>query len=169
MGKIYNKTELYKALKAREIPRHQYYRALQKMEDNNLEEVEIKDNSFTCYALQNELNQKIFIGIVNEYGKGFDRMVCEHLRMLKANTHHNELLQSEYNELSASAKNISFYILESNINCQDCNDIKQYYIDYYKTYDSRFGYNAKEARVNKEIKTAFECIKQGKPKRKIKV
>ena len=96
----------------------------------------IKYDVCGVYRIVNKLNNKIYIGSSVCIKKRF----IEHLSALRRNAHHSVHLQNAWN--SYGEENFEFEILEV---LEDYDNIlverEQYWIDYYRSYDTSFGYN----------------------------
>jgi len=86
------------------------------------------------YKIVNLVNGKIYIGSSIDI-KGRWK---EHIRDLKNNKHHSTYLQRSWNKYGED--NFKFCIVEECNNDQTL-DKEQYYLDKYKSYDKRNGYN----------------------------
>jgi group I intron endonuclease len=87
------------------------------------------------YIIRNQINNKIYIGssVVS-----FLKRMWHHNAMLRNKKHKNSYLQSSYNK--HGEENFIFEILE-NCEKQKCLEREQYWMDYYKSYDKKIGYN----------------------------
>lgn len=93
------------------------------------------------YAIQNKLNNRIYIG------KSIDiiRRWYEHVKSSISNE-----LDSDIHKLGA--KNFTFHILEVCENdIEDLGEREYFYVQKYKTFDKKYGYNTKSKR-QKSIK-----------------
>jgi len=93
-------------------------------------------NHFNCsgiYIIRNLYNNKIYIGSA----KNIKQRLHEHNSMLRRNKHHSKYLQNSYNLHNGK---FLFSILEQ---CSVDNLIKreQYWLDYYNSYNKKYGYN----------------------------
>ena len=88
------------------------------------------------YAIVNKVNGKRYVGsaAVNLYR----RLYNEHLAKLRRGVHDNEHLQRAWHKYGSAA--FVFQILER-CSPEDCVRREQYWIDFYKSADGRFGYN----------------------------
>lgn len=87
------------------------------------------------YAIVNLKNGKKYIGSATNFSSRKSR----HLSMLNKGIHHSRSLQHSWNK--NSPENYKFIILEK-LTAEDDKIIReQYYMDYYKSYNKKFGYN----------------------------
>ncbi len=95
------------------------------------------------YKITTKHNNKFYIGSSNNIEKRF----LAHLSKLKRNVHDSPYFQAVYNKYGI--ENLSFEIIHE---LEDENiqfEIEQYYLDLYKCYDRRIGYNvSKTAQCN---------------------
>lgn len=87
------------------------------------------------YGLINLLNGKFYIGSTNNYS----RRRNEHIWMLSNNRHPNKHLQNAINRYNIN--NFRFFIIEKIEDNRLIYDVEQLYLDKYKTYDKKIGYN----------------------------
>ncbi len=85
------------------------------------------------YAIINLVNGKMYVGSTSN----LSRRKTRHL--LRLNTHHSPSLQHSYNK--HSKENFKFIVLESLEKDEDMYKKEQIWMDRYKTYDKRYGYN----------------------------
>lgn len=94
-------------------------------------------NVWGIYRILNTKNDKFYIGSsVNLYKRS-----CEHIRLLNLGKHPNLILQRSYNKNSEYYKIEILEIVDKNIGRKELLKIEQGYLDKYKTYDNKFGYN----------------------------
>ena len=91
------------------------------------------------YVITNIKNNKKYIGSANNFKLRFGK----HRRLLRTNKHHSRHLQNAYNMDGESS--FTFAILELTTELENR---EQYYLDYYKSYDNRFGYNISPTAYN---------------------
>jgi len=96
------------------------------------------------YAIVNLKNGKKYIGSATNFSNRRSR----HLRMLKDGIHHSQSLQHSWNK--NNPEDYKFIILEKLSPEEDKLIREQYYMDYYKSYNKKFGYN-----MSKTAKGAF--------------
>lgn len=86
------------------------------------------------YKIENKVNSKVYIGL----SKHIKQRWWEHKNALNKNKHANLHLQSSWNKYGEN--NFSFEVLEK---CQEklLSEREIYWIEYYKSYDRKFGYN----------------------------
>lgn len=87
------------------------------------------------YGLINLINKKIYIGSTNN----FSRRKREHLWMLSNNKHKNQFLQNAVNKTGLT--NFRFIILENIKDDRNIYEVEQIYLDKYKSYNKKIGYN----------------------------
>ncbi len=87
------------------------------------------------YGIINIKNGKIYVGSTTN----FSRRKGEHLWMLKNNKHKNPHLQSAWNKYGEEY--FKFIILEKITDDRSVYDVEQIYIDKYKSYEKKIGYN----------------------------
>lgn len=88
------------------------------------------------YQIRNLVNNKLYIGSTVS---GFSKRKTYHLMLLRKNQHHSQILQKSFNKHGEN--NFIFEIIEI---CQNKDNIlirEQYWMDFYKCYDPKFGYN----------------------------
>lgn len=92
------------------------------------------------YCIENLVNGKKYIGSSNNI---YDRWSV-HKRNLNKNTHHSILLQRAWNKYQDN--NFKFYIIEVLNDCdrKELFKYEQYWMDYYLSYISLYGYNMSE-------------------------
>lgn len=86
------------------------------------------------YMILNTINNKVYIGSSNNIKSRFSH----HRASLNKNEHHSIHLQRAWNKYGADA--FIFQVIEE---CEESVLLKreQYYMDYYKSYDFKYGYN----------------------------
>ena len=86
------------------------------------------------YQIENKVNNKKYIG------KSVDiiHRLWHHKNLLKKNKHINKLLQLDWNNYGE--ENFCFSIIKECLN-EKLNCFEEYYIEYYNSYKSEYGYN----------------------------
>ena len=87
------------------------------------------------YMIINLTNNKKYIGSTTN----FSRRKVKHLWMLNSNRHHSISLQHSWNK--SIPENYKFIILEKLSELDNKFEKEQFYLDFYKTYDKKYGYN----------------------------
>jgi group I intron endonuclease len=87
------------------------------------------------YCFVNKLNNKIYIGSTIN----FEKRISNHLSLLKSNRHYNRHLQAAWNKYGEDTFVID--IIEFISNQNNLIRREQYWLDYYKSYDPKYGYN----------------------------
>lgn len=87
------------------------------------------------YGIRNLVNCKIYVGSA---AVSLEQRFKSHRGSLRAGTHPNEHLQSAWNKYGEKA--FEFIILQ-NCLAGECVEREQYWIDTYKAYDRKLGYN----------------------------
>lgn len=87
------------------------------------------------YKILNKINQKVYIGSSSQ---GLSIRLNYHVKNLKKNKHKNTYLQRSWNKYGE--KNFTFEVIEE---CSKdfCIIREQFWIDFYKSNNSSFGYN----------------------------
>lgn len=110
------------------------------------------------YGIINILTSKKYIGSTSN----FARRKSEHLSQLRKNKHHSQHLQRAWNKYGE--ENFRFVILEKLKKEDNCYDIEQLYLDKYKPYLNKNGYNcsknAKESTTQRG-KAVYQIDKTG--------
>lgn len=88
------------------------------------------------YKITNKLNNKCYIGSSKTLKK---RLKYEHKAVLNKNKHWNEHLQLAWNKYGQDS--FIFEIIENVSNEDLLIEREQYWMDYYKSYDRKYGYN----------------------------
>lgn len=103
-----------------------------------------QEKSIGVYQIKNNINGKIYIGSTIS---GFKKRIREHLYELSKGTHHSNHLQKAFNKYKSESFEIS--ILEI---CTRENIVEreQHYIDLYKPYERKNGYNILQRAYNSE-------------------
>lgn len=93
-----------------------------------------KKNGSGIYKILNKINNKIYIG----QSRNLTKRLIEHKNTLMNNTHFNEHLQRSWNKYGED--NFEIAIIE-NCNIEDLYERENYWINFYNSYDSKYGYN----------------------------
>jgi hypothetical protein len=88
------------------------------------------------YQIKNKENNKVYIGSTSTK---FSRRLTSHIRDLLKNRHHSIHLQNSYNKDKRFDK-FEISILEV-CDVEKCLELEQKWIDFYQSYDDKFGYN----------------------------
>lgn len=87
------------------------------------------------YIIRNEANNKVYIG----KSEDVNRRIIRHINSLYNGTNNNKHLQAAFNKYGDKMFDISLLqILDKN---EDINEREKYWIDHFKAYDRKFGYN----------------------------
>jgi group I intron endonuclease len=89
------------------------------------------------YKIINLLNNKLYIGSSTNK---IQRRFSSHIQLLLNNKHHAVYLQNSFNKNNQNFENYKFEIIEL-VEPINCIEREQYYIDLYKSYIPKFGYN----------------------------
>jgi group I intron endonuclease len=95
----------------------------------------MKEQIGIVYKITNITNNKLYIGSTVEYNV----RKLHHIRCLKNNTHRNNLLQNAWNKYGE--ENFKFEILEENVDTNLLLSREQHFLDTYKPYNRKIGYN----------------------------
>ena len=87
------------------------------------------------YYFFNRFDHKIYIGSTIN----FERRIFNHVTLLNRNKHYNRHLQAAWNKYGGECFIID--IIEFVSGKSKLIEKEQYWMDYYKSYDSKFGYN----------------------------
>jgi len=116
------------------------------------------------YKITNIVNGKIYIGSAKNY---WNRM-WTHISRLRNKTHYNQYLINSWHKYGE--ENFKFEILETVDNIKNLLDREQYYLDLFKPYDIKIGYNINIKasstlgyKHTDEAKKAMSLSKKGKP------
>lgn len=118
----------------------------------------VKEKICGVYCIENIANNKKYIGsslnIFRRWG--------DHKTHLKHNKHHSYKLQRAWCKYSNDK--FKFYIIEEFFGIdKDLRKLEQYYLDLFKSYDFRFGYNVNSNSLHPEVKpTEYQDIIDGK-------
>ena len=91
------------------------------------------------YKITNLVNNKVYIG----QSKRCDKRKYDHFRNLKNNKHCNDHLQKSYNKYGK--ENFKFEVIEK-CKVESLVEKETYWINYYNSLDSNYGYNLIEVR-----------------------
>lgn len=105
------------------------------MNIEELKSVDKNDKYSGIYAIYNSLKNKIYIGSSIDI---YDRVFGDHINELKKDKHYNKYLQRSYNKYSDY---FYFVVLEKVSNVDFLIEREQYWMDYFDSYNSKFGYN----------------------------
>lgn len=86
------------------------------------------------YLLTNKESEKVYVGSSTD----INRRYKHHLSSLKNNKHHNILLQREYNDNKQISLSLSILCYCTK---EDLKKNEQYWMDYYQSYNPKYGYN----------------------------
>lgn len=111
------------------------------------------------YMIKNIINNKIYIGqTINVNAR-----LKSHRNKLKNNNHENQHLQNSWNKYREN--NFKFEIIKM-YNEDELNDREVYWINYYKSYDFKFGYNktfgGNSERPTEETKNKMSIAAKGR-------
>jgi group I intron endonuclease len=109
------------------------------------------NRKYTCYALKNKINKKIYVGIT----VNLEQRIASHFSDLKRGDHHNKGLSSDYKKFGNC---FEVYKMEENISFWDKSDKELMYILKLKSYIPEFGYNLKDSRVANIFKQEVKII-----------
>ena len=93
-------------------------------------------NEKGVYQIKHKKNNKVYIGSTSVR---FSRRLSNHIRCLLNNKHHSSHLQNAYN-IDKTIDNFEISILEI-CDPEDCIIAEQKWMDLYRSYDPKFGYN----------------------------
>lgn len=96
------------------------------------------------YVITNTINNKVYIGSTIS---GFKKRIKEHLYELIKNRHHSDHLQKAYNKYGGDS--FEFSILEI-CHKESIIEREQFYLDKYKSYQRKNGYNILEKAYNSQ-------------------
>lgn len=111
------------------------------------------------YSIINLKNGKQYIGSTSNYSRRKNR----HLYMLKSNKHHSLSLQASWNK--SSEEYYKFIVLEELDELTDMYIREQYYMDLYKSYNNKYGYNMSKNAIapygTNNIKKVYQFLLNG--------
>jgi len=112
------------------------------------------------YTITNLLNNKKYIGS----SSNIEKRKQKHLCLLKNNKHHSLSLQQSWNK--NKPENYIFEIIEVLSEDQNMYEVEQYYLDLYKTYNKKYGYNMSKNAIapfgtNPQIKIVYQFSIEG--------
>jgi group I intron endonuclease len=112
------------------------------------------------YCIENTLNKKKYIG----QAVNIERRKNEHFKLLENNRHPNDHLQKSWNKYGKT--NFSFCSIENFDNENTLTEKERYWMNYYNTMNSDFGYNKKEAgkkgKLSQESKNKISLKNKGR-------
>jgi len=94
------------------------------------------------YIITNEINNKVYIGQVGKGNTTIMGRFDSHYKDLNGNKHNNKHLQAAWNKYTElyGEEAFTFDILEECLE-EELNDKEEYWIDYFKANDNKYGYN----------------------------
>ena len=119
--------------------------------------VPLQDKKYLCYALENTINRKLYIGVTS----ALDERLNLHFSELRRGKHKAYGLQEDYNKYGKKA--FAVYRMETNISYSEKGQKELKYILQYKTYLPEYGYNAKDKRVAAAVEPIIPIF-DGMPK-----
>ena len=93
---------------------------------------------YTIYAIKSKTTQRIYVGRTRQQ---IEERIKAHLTLLRSKKHTNKLMQEDYNKYGED--DFEYYELETGLEYKDRNR-ECFYMDKYKTCDSRYGYNTRD-------------------------
>lgn len=124
------------------------------------------NNKFGVYLILNIINNKKYIGSTT---RSFKLRWGDHIKQLKGNYHTNKHLQSSWNKYGA--KNFKFLIVEILEDKSLCINREQYWLDFHKCANKKYGYNICPTAGNclgvihtEEMRLKISKLHKGKPK-----
>ena len=109
------------------------------------------------YSIINHKNGKRYIG----QSVRTSLRIHSHFKSLSNKRHPNKMMQKEYNE---NARFFNYEILEFNVPLNLLSQREAFWVDYYKTLDSKHGYNRQK--ISEVRKYTKKIKKYSKSKRK---
>ena len=105
-------------------------------------------DKYIIYAIMCKDNKKIYIGRTKQH---LEERIKAHLTLLRGGKHNSKEMQEDFKKYGED--HFEFYELETGVEFKDRNKEK-FYMDKYKTYDSKYGYNTKDSyyKLKNEIK-----------------
>lgn len=103
--------------------------------DNIKDFIDFKYNGMGIYIIINMISNKVYIGSTLDFYKRRHR----HFKLLTLNKHSNAHLQNAFNK--NKGKNFLFKIIEYVDKKENLIEREQFWIDYYKSADNKYGYN----------------------------
>lgn len=97
----------------------------------------IKNSKCAIYSITNSVNSKIYVGSSNNVKK----RIRDHISSLKNNKHHSITLQRLYNKNKQTDAYLIFSILEFCDNKDELLKTEQKWMDFFNSYNPKFGYN----------------------------
>lgn len=96
------------------------------------------NDTYTIYAIRCIDTKRIYIGRTKQ---PIEERIKAHLSLLRNKKHTNKLMQEDYSKYDEDR--FEYYELETGIDFKDRNK-ECFYMDKYKTCDSRYGYNTRD-------------------------
>lgn len=96
------------------------------------------EHTYTIYAIRCKANGRMYIGRTKQLT---EERIKAHLTLLRSKKHTNKLMQEDYNKYGED--NFEYYELETGLTFENRNK-ECFYMDKYKTCDSRYGYNTRD-------------------------
>lgn len=96
------------------------------------------ESNYKIYAIRCKTNKKMYIGRTKQET---EERIKAHLTLLRGGKHTNKALQNDFKAYGED--DFEFYELETGIDFKD-RDKECFYMDKFKTCDSRYGYNTKD-------------------------
>lgn len=100
-----------------------------------IKQIEIPIKVSGVYCLKNEVNKKIYVGSSEDCRE----RAGSHFSLLKFGKHHNKHLQNSFNQYGV--ENFRAFLIEEVKDLSTLRVREQYWIDFYRSYDSEVGYN----------------------------
>jgi group I intron endonuclease len=88
------------------------------------------------YMIKNSINNKVYIG---QTRYSIIKRINNHIKYLRKNCHKNKHLQNSWNKYGESA--FITEILKHSCDIINLDNFEIYWINFYKSYDQKFGYN----------------------------
>lgn len=102
---------------------------------------------YKIYAIRCKTNKKMYVGRTTQT---VEERIRAHLQLLRKGKHTSKLMQEDFKQYGEDA--FEYYELEDGLTFQD-RDREFFYMDKYKTCDSKYGYNTRDQHSRKvEIK-----------------
>lgn len=105
------------------------------------------DDIYKIYAIRCKENKKMYIGRTKQET---EERIKAHLTLLRKGKHTSKLMQEDFKKYGE--EKFEYYELETGLTFQD-RDREHFYMDKYKTCNSKYGYNTRDQHSRKmEIK-----------------